>query len=124
MLNETLNHPRLLLIFLCLGLVGGVVFDVANFIKFLFANKKASNFVLDFFATSACVLLLLWTNLKVNFGLLRLFPAVIFLSAFALERFTLGKLIAKIYLTCYNFLVKLNNKIWSKRKNAKTDKNS
>lgn len=116
MLNETLNQPHLLLIFLVVGLVGGIVFDIGNFIKFLFSNKKVPSVILDIIQTALCMALIYVVNIKFNYGELRLFPFVCFLMAFSLERFTIGKLIAKIYLSCYNFFTKLVKKLWSKKK--------
>lgn len=116
MLNQTLNQPHLLLIFVLLGIIGGVVFDIGNFIKFLFSNKKVASAVLDVIQTAICLLLIYIVNVKFNFGEIRLFPFVCFLCSFSLERFTVGKLIAKIYLSCYNFFVKLVKKLWSRKK--------
>ncbi len=123
MLYETLNQSNLLLIFVLCGLVAGGIFDVANFVKFLFANKKIANIVLDFVATSLCVILVFVVNVCFNYGSVRLFPFAVFFAFFCLERFTLGKIIAKIYCVCYNHLTKLKKKIWRKIENAKTNKN-
>lgn len=123
MLNETLNQPYLLLTFLIVGLIGGLIFDIGNFIKFLCSNKKIPSVCIDIVQTSLCLTLILFTNLYFNYGLIRLFPIVCFLTSFSVERFTLGKLIAKIYNACYNGLTKLKEKIWRKVKNAKTNKN-
>lgn len=123
MLYETLLQPKLMVIFLILGFVCGFVFDVGNFIKFLFANKKVSNFLLDFLQTSLCLFLLFLVNLKVNFGQIRLFPAVLVLICFTIHRLTLGKIIAKLYISCYNKLQKLISLPWRKNKDAKTNKN-
>ena len=122
MLNETLSQPYLFGIFLLAGVVGGIVFDIANFVKFLFANKKIPTVILDFFATSLCLTIIFFVNLKLNCGLVRVFPFLCFMLSFCIERFTIGKLIAKIYLSCYNFLTKLNKRIW-RRKSAKANKN-
>lgn len=124
MLYETLSHPKLALIFLFLGLVGGLIFDIGNFIKFLFANKKLPCVILDIIQTSLCLFLIFIVNLKVNYGVVRLFPYILFLISFYLERISLGKIIAKIYLKCYNLLTKLNFKLWSKFKNGKNNKRS
>lgn len=123
MLYETLNQSNLMLIFVLSGLIAGVIFDVANFVKFLFANKKVACVILDFIATSLCLVLVFGVNVYFNYGSIRLFPFSIFFGAFCLERFTLGKIIAKIYSVCYNLLTKLNKKIWRKIENAKTNKN-
>lgn len=123
MLYQTLNHPKLLVVFLILGLVGGLVFDVGNFIKFLFANKKVPSIILDVIQTFICLALIFVTNVKLNYGIIRLFPFVIFMTAFSIERYTISKLIAKIYLSCYNLIIKLNKRNWRRKKNAKANKN-
>lgn len=123
MLYETLAQNSLLLIFLACGFCGGLIFDIGNFIKFLFANKKPACVVLDIICTVFCCILLFFVNLSQNFGVLRLFPVVIFLLAFSVERFTLGKIIAKIYLVCYTFLTKLAGKLTKRIKHGKANKN-
>lgn len=122
MLYETLSHPKLFIFFLFCGLLGGIVFDIINFIKFLFCNKKITNFIFDIVETLFCLLLIFYTNLKFNYGLLRLFPILIFLISFSIERYTLGKIIAKIYLSCYNKLIFINNYVRGKFKHDKTNK--
>ena len=116
MLYETLSHPYLLFIFLLTGILGGLVFDVGNFVKFLCANKKLPNIIIDFIQTFISLVLLFFANLKYNYGLFRLFPIIIFLFAFAIERFTLGKIIAKFYHVCYNSLTKFLQKITNRIK--------
>jgi len=122
-LYETISHPYLLLIFCIAGLIAGFVFDVGNFIKFLFANKKVTNFIFDILETIFAFVIFYIFNLKFNYGCVRFFPILIFFVVFSVERFTFGKIIAKIYLTCYNWLNKVNKKIWSKFKSGKTNKN-
>lgn len=124
MLYETLSQPTLSIIFLFLGLVGGLIFDIGNFIKFLLANKKISSILIDFFQTLTCLSMLFLVNLKINYGEIRFFPYLLFLISFTLERITIGKLIAKIYLRCYNLLTKLKYELWSKLKNGKNNKGS
>ena len=122
MLYETLSHPTLALIFLLVGIVGGLIFDVGNFIKFLFANKKIPAIIIDFIQTCVCLFIIFIVNVKVNYGIIRLFPYLLFLTSFFIERITIGKVIAKFYLKCYNLLTKLNSKLWSKLKNGKSNK--
>lgn len=122
MLYETLAHPYLLLVFLLTGFVGGLVFDIGNFIKFLFANKKLPSILIDFVQTSISLFLLFFVNLNYNYGLFRVFPIIIFLIAFAIERFTLGKIIAKFYHVCYNSFTKFLQKITKRLKRDKKHK--
>lgn len=121
MLYETLNHPRLFVIFVLAGFMCGFVFDVGNYVKFLFANKKIPSIFIDFIQTSISLFVAFFTNLFYNYGTIRFFPIIIFMIAFSLERLTLGKLIAKFYYSCYNALKRLSRKLW-RHKNDKTDK--
>ena len=122
MLYETLSHPHLFIVFTITGILSGFIFDIGNFIKFLFGNKKVACFFIDFIQTSLCLCSLFISNLTYNYGILRVFPLIIFLISFTIERFTIGKLVAKIYLSCYNKLTKFNKILWSKLKNDKTNK--
>ena len=122
MLYETLAHPYLLLVFLLAGLAGGLVFDVGNFIKFLCSNKKLPSVIIDFVQTCICLSILFFVNLNYNYGLFRAFPIIIFLAFFSLERFTLGKIIAKFYHVCYNSLTKFLQKITNRLKRDKKHK--
>lgn len=107
--------------FLLVGFLSGIIFDVGGFIKFLCSNKKAPCLVIDFISTLICLCILFFANLFLNYGQIRLFPYAIFLISFSLERFTLGMLLAKMYLSCYNTFNKILNKL--KKKNNETDKN-
>ena len=124
MLYQTLDQPRLLMIFLLVGIGCGIIFDIGNFIKFLFANKKIPTIIIDFIQTSISIVLVFYINLKVNYGEVRLFPIIITMTSFSIERITLGKFIAKLYISCYNKLQKLNNKLWGKIKHGKTNKSN
>lgn len=123
MLYQTLFQPYLLIIYLLAGFGGGLVFDFGNFIKFLFANKKIPSIIIDFIQTIICIFLLFFVNLSFNYGIIRLFSVIIFLFAFSIERFSLGKIIAKFYLVCYTFINKILRKVANKFNRDKTNKN-
>lgn len=123
MLYQTLFQPYLLVVYLLAGFLGGLVFDFGNFIKFLFANKKIPSIVIDFIQTIICIFLLFFVNLSFNYGTFRLFVIILFLFAFSLERFSLGKIIAKFYLLCYTFINKILQKVAKKFNCDKTNKN-
>ena len=109
MLYETLQQPKLLLIFFIIGIICAFVFDIGNFLKFLFSNKKISHIIIDFIQTSLVLVIMFLTNLKFNYGLIRLFPVIIFILSFSVYRFTIGKFVAKIYSICYNIFEKVKN---------------
>ena len=121
MLYETLAQPLLFLYFLILGFAGGIIFDICNFIKFLCANKKFACVLFDLIGSSACLFLIFFFNLKLCYGVLRVFPYLIFIISFCVERFTLGKFVAKFYTSCYNYLEKLKQRIT--RHKDETNKN-
>ena len=124
MLYQTLSHPKLLAIFIIVGIFCGLIFDVGNFIKFLFSYKKFPGIIIDFIQTSICLFFIFIVNLYFNYGEVRFFIICITLISFTLERLILGKLIAKLYNSCYNKLINLKNKIWGKIKDGKANKNN
>ena len=121
MLYETLNQPHILFILILAGFLSGIIFDVVNFIKFLCGNKKVVAIILDFLGTSLSLAILFFVNLNVNYGLIRLYPAIIFLLSFSIERFTLGKIVAKFYLSCYNTFIKFIDKLKKKKNETNKD---
>ena len=122
MLAETLSQP---LIFLMLGVYGflsGVVFDASNFIWNLNNKNKKLRHFLDFFATIIVFNIFFMTIFKYNFGELRVYEFVVFFALFSLERFTLGKIVEKLFCWCYNIYINLTkkvNKIFKRKKNDK-----
>ena len=122
MLYQTLNQPYLLLIYLTVGFCCGFIFDVGNFIKFLCANKKFSNFILDIVQTSICLILSYKTNLKINYGEIRLIYVILIILAFLCQRLIIGKIVAKFYFKCYNTFERVKKKIWRKTKDDQTNK--
>lgn len=121
MLYETLKQPSLLIAFIIAGICSGIIFDIGNFIKFLFSNKKFPSIIIDIIQTSFIIFVEFIINLKYNYGQIRLFPIFIFLIFFTIERLTLGKIVAKFYSSCYNNLIKLICKMWRKKQNDKTN---
>lgn len=110
-----------MLIFLVLGIIGGAIFDIGNYVKFLCSFKKMPFIVIDIIETSLCLLLIFFANLKYNYGQIRLFPALTFMISFIIERLTIGKMLAKIYITCYNWFTKIKKRF--KKNTNETNKN-
>lgn len=106
MLFETLSQPKLLVILFLIGFLSGFVFDIINFIKFACNNNKITNIIFDFIGTLIDFAILFLTNLEINYGELRFFAISIFFIGFSLQRFTLGKILAKFFLWCYNVFIK------------------
>ena len=79
MLYETLIQPKLLFIFVFLGIFCGFLFDFSKIIKYFFANKKTPSKIITLLTTLFSLFLLFFHNLKFNYGSIRLFPFFVFL---------------------------------------------
>lgn len=114
MLYETLAQPAILLYVLIAGFFSGIVFDCATFLFVLLDKNKVVRFILDFLATVIVAFILFMLILKISYGEIRLWHILFFSMALFLERATIGKLVAKGILLCYNFFVKILRKCLSK----------
>lgn len=120
MLFETLSQPKLLLIFVLTGFLCGFIFDLFNFLKFSSKNHKILSFIFDFISSISCFVIYFLINLKYNFGQFRVYTLLIFLIGFTIHRLSIGKILAKTFLWCYNAIVKLTQKL----KGLHKDKNA
>lgn len=123
MLYETLNQPQLLFYYIILGFCSGLFFDAGNFIKFLCSNKKFANIIFDIISTSLVMMAFIAFNGYINYGIIRLALVLSFATSFTIERFTLGKLLAKFYTSCYNAFERIIKRI-KKTKKDETNKNN
>ena len=105
MLYETLLQPQILFYISLLGFACGFLFDVKNFLM-IFLRKKFFGHILDFVFTLLCAFLLMLLILDIWFGQVRLWHILAYASSLAIQRFTLGKLLAKKLEVCYNSLSK------------------
>ena len=111
MLGETLSQPLIFLMLILFGFSGGIIFDICNFIWKMSKNNKILKHFLDFFGTIIVFLIFFICIFNFNFGELRFYEFLVFFTFFSLERFTIGKLVEKFIGLCYNYFVKLVNKI-------------
>ena len=110
MLYETLAQPEVLLWVVLSGFLCGFVFDIAGFVNILFDKNKITRFVLDFFASLICGLIFFVVILNTSFGEVRLWQALFFITAILIQRASIGKIVAKGCLLCYNSLIKFLKK--------------
>jgi len=94
MLYPTLNQPYVFFVILLAGLVSGFLFDLSNFLNIFFNRNKVTKQILYFLATISSAFLLVLCNILCNYGIFRIFIILTFLTAFILQRFTLGSLIS------------------------------
>ncbi len=119
-LFETLSQLYILLCLIVFGFISGFVFDVFNTITFLCNNNKVTKNILQCIATILCFFILFLVNLKTNYGQFRLYIFLVYFLFIFVERITIGKVIAKTNIWCYNTFKKFINiitkgKKWKKK---------
>ena len=108
-LFETLNEPKIFLYLIIFGFFSGFFFDICYLITFLCNKNKIVKGILQTFATICCFFILFLINLKLNYGVFRIYIFIVFFLSVFVERITLGKLIAKTQNWCYNVFRKFVN---------------
>lgn len=101
-----MNNFVLFLICLLIGVGLGATYGVLNFIKLLFKNNIIVSNILNLVYGLGCGIVALVTTINLNFGQFRWFVVLGFVLGVVIERKTLGKLFAKIFLWLYNKLSK------------------
>lgn len=123
-LFETLSQPLLFLILFSIGFCCGFLFDLRSYIVFLLNKNKVAEIILDvLFSVGTCAIFF-FSCLRFNYGELRFFLILAFVSGFLIQRFSLGRLIAKVIEKCYIKFRNLISKIdYGKLKKKKKQKN-
>ena len=120
MLYETLSQPLIALILIVAGFFSAIFFDIANVLLFNIKSKKIYKIfknILDCCCVLLCgsvfyIVVLFWA-----YGDVRLWQIILFILAVCIERVTIGKLIAKIIVICYNNFIKFMKFIKKKIQN-------
>lgn len=92
----------LFLLSLLLGIVLGVVYGAVGILKIIFKNNIVVSNILDFIFAILSGVAVIFFVVNFNFGVFRWFIVVGVLIGILLERKTLGKIFAKIFLLMYN----------------------
>ena len=124
MLYETLSQPSIFLVLLLIGFVSGFIFDILRLVNYFFNQNKISEQILLFLGICALFLIFTETNLFINFGDIRFFPAFAFLVGLFLERISFGKLFAKVVHKCYNYIIKFWQRVGKYLNERKKKKDS
>ena len=117
MLYETLSQPLILLQILGVGFLSGVVFDLNTFFYILCDKNKIARFILDILSTLIVFIIFFLLILNIAYGEIRVYQIAVFVIALAVERLTIGKLVAKAIFVCYNFCRKVLRRAYKKFSN-------
>lgn len=131
MLYETLSQPLIALILIVAGFFSGIFFDIANVLLLNIKSQKLQKIfknLLDCFCVLLCGCLFFIVILYWDYGDVRIWQIILFGLVVYLERISIGKLIAKIIVICYNnfikfmkFIKKKIQNIISKNKNLESN---
>lgn len=119
LLYETLSQPLIFIIILSFGFLSGLIFDLRNYLCFLFAKNKIVSIILDIVATILVCFVFLIGNLYFNFGEFRFYVILAFVIGLLIERVTLGIIVGKVCSWCYNKLRNLILKVYGRGKKEK-----
>lgn len=119
LLYETLSQPLTFLVILCIGLASGLLFDLRNYVNFLFAKNKTVSIILDIVTSLIICGILFISNLYFNYGEFRFYIILAFLLELLIQLLTLEIIVAKICTWCYNKIRKLVSKIYERRAKKK-----
>lgn len=98
---------KLFLLFLLIGFLFGCLFGVLTFIKKLFKNNIVISNILNFLFVTSFGFVVMLSVIEYNFGEFRFYLIAASFFGLFLERKTLGKIFAKLYLWLYNKLCKV-----------------
>lgn len=121
-LFESANQWLSFLFLLLIGFASGFIFDASKYVCFLLNKNKIAEAILDCVSVVFCGIILFVSILFINFGLFRFYLLFAFVIGLFLQRFTIGKMIAKVASVCYTFFVKTINKVL-KRKDKNAENN-
>ena len=106
---------KIALIYLMLGLLTGTIYGTLKHIVYVFKNNLIIQLISDIlFCLSTAYIFMIATH-HYFYGEIRLHLVAFFTLGFYIERKTLGKLFAKLFLLLYNWVSKLINKIKTTR---------
>ncbi|MDD4211088.1 MAG: spore cortex biosynthesis protein YabQ [Clostridia bacterium] len=110
MLYETLKQSIIVIATIYFGVLGGVLYEL----KVLSAKPFKNKIINILFDAIFCVLLALLFLFSVNFtnyGEIRLYILASFFLGFAIERISIGTMLAKVFNFLYNIFSRLIKKI-------------
>lgn len=106
MLYDSLGQGVLIIVFLLSGFVSGFLFDAKHLFSKKLRTKHTFVCVFDFIATLLSCFVLFVTNLFSHYGIIRLFPILLFVSGIVLQRIISQKVFAFFFSKCYNHFVR------------------
>lgn len=106
MINSAGFEYKVFLLALLFGVISGAIYGVLNMVVVGFKNNIVLKNVLDGLFMLIFAGLLFYCLNAFNYGAFRMHLLITYIVGFLLERKTIGKLFAKLFLLVYNYIVK------------------
>ena len=106
MLYPTLNQPLILLVLFLIGILGGLLLDVARLCSSFLGNIKFIRYIFELSAIVVSLMALFIANLSLNYGSFRIYVVAVFLLSFVLERILSKILWTKLLSKWYSSITK------------------
>lgn len=113
MLYESLSQPIVFLTLCLAGFLSGLIFDLKDIVVCLLKKNRIFKQIFLFFAVFLMFSVFYLTNLKINYGEMRVFALIAFFLSVSIERFFVVNFLANKFTKCYN---KIKEKRSARRK--------
>lgn len=106
---------KIVLIFILLGLLLGAISGLLKCVLIVLKNNRIAVIITDFIFCLIAGAMFIYASSIYNFGIIRWYLCAFFALGYIIERKTIGKLFAKLFLILYNWLSKRLNLLKSSR---------
>jgi len=106
MLFETLLQGKLLFCFLYFGILCGIFLSVKKILDKTLKKRKLVIILTDLFFMLLSTLIFVYAKIKYAYGEFRLYQVVGYCLGIFLQQISLNKIVEKILIVCYNFVVR------------------
>jgi hypothetical protein len=114
-ISDTIFEYKIFLIIFLVGIIVGALYGVLKMVLYIFKNNLILQNILEFLFAIFFVAALFFALNLYNFGQFRLYLLFSYGLGFFMERITVGKLFAKIFLYVYNCSIKLLKKLYGSK---------
>lgn len=105
------------------GIISGIIWELGLFLRILFNHSFLLSAIVDFFVVCIMGYLFLHCVFTYNNGTLRLYEIMAFLLGFSILLLSIGKIVASLSKTIYNYIQKIDKRFGTKREKKLCKKN-
>ena len=104
------------------GIISGIIWELGLFLRTLFNHSFIISAILDFIVVCIMGYLFLHCVFTYNNGALRLYEIMAFLLGFSILLLSIGKIVANLSKTIYNYIQRIDKRFGTKREKKQCKK--